>query len=51
MNFEGMDNEPSTGENDCFWLPWGIFKGYVKQNIVMVVLRKTNVHSVVIADW
>ena len=48
MTFEEMDTEPSTGNNDGFWLPWGIFKEYIKQNIIMVVLRKANAHSVVI---
>ena len=27
---------------------WGIFKEYLKQNIIMAVLRKANVHLVVI---
>ena len=27
---------------------WGIFKEYLKQNIIMAVLRKANAHSVVI---
>ena len=43
-NFE--DN--STGKNGEFWLLWGIFKEYIKQNIIMTVLRKANSHSVVI---
>ena len=47
MNFEEMDTESSTGKNDEFWLLWGIFKVYVKQNIIMAVLRKANAHSVV----
>ena len=35
-----------TGKNDGVW--WGIFKEYLKQNIVTAVLRKANAHSVVI---
>ena len=27
---------------------WGIFKEYLKQNIIMAVLRKVNAHAVVI---
>ena len=48
-----MDTEPSTGKmmgyNYCrnIWL-LGIFKEYIKQNIIMAVLRKTNLHSLVI---
>ena len=48
MNFEKMNTEHPIGNNDGFWLPWGIFKEYIKQNIIMVVLRKANAHSVVI---
>ena len=29
-----------------YWLLWRIFKDYIKQNIVMAVLRKANSHSV-----
>ena len=35
-----------TGKNDGVW--WGIFKEYLKQNIITTVLRKANAHSVVI---
>ena len=35
-----------TGKNDGVW--WGIFKEYIKQNIITAVLRKANAHSVVI---
>ena len=35
-----------TGTNDGVW--WGIFKEYLKQNVITAVLRKTNAHSVVI---
>ena len=48
VNFEEMDTEGSTGKNDGFWLLWGIFNEYIKQNIFMAVLRKANSHSVVI---
>ena len=48
VNFEGMESEPSKGKNDGLWLLWGIFKEYIKQNIIMAVLRKTNSHSAVI---
>ena len=37
--FEEMDIERSVGKNDGFWLLWGIFKEYDKQNIVTAVLR------------
>ena len=40
LNFEEIDTENSTGKNDKFWLLWEIFKRYIKQNIVMAVLRK-----------
>ena len=40
-----MDAESSTGKNDGFWLLWGIFKEYIKQNIIMAVLRKVNSYS------
>ena len=36
------------GKNDVVWLLWGIFKVYLKQNIITVVLRKVIAHSVVI---
>ena len=32
-NFEEIDTETSTGENDRVWLLWGIFKEYIRQNI------------------
>ena len=46
VNFENIDTEPATGKNDGFWLLWGIFKEYIKQNIIMAVLRKAHSHSV-----
>ena len=48
LNFEKMDTASYTGKNDGVWLLWGIFKEYVKQNIITAVLRKANAHSVVI---
>ena len=48
VNFEEMDTEWSTGKNYGFWVLWGIFKEYIKQNIIMAVLRKANSHSVAI---
>ena len=48
VNFEDVDAERSTGKSDGFWLLWGIFKKYIKQNIIMAVLRKANSHSDVI---
>ena len=47
MNFEKMDAVSYTGNNDGVW--WGIFKGYLKQNIIMAVLRKANAHSTVVS--
>ena len=40
--------EFSTEKNDGFWLLlWGIFKEYIKHNIIiMAVLQKGNCHSV-----
>ena len=48
LNFEEMDTTPYTGKNDGFWLLWGIFKEYIKQNFITEVFRKTNAHSIVI---
>ena len=48
VNFEEMGTEWSTGKNYGFWILWGIFKEYIKQSIIMAVLRKANSHSVVI---
>ena len=39
-----LQREKMTG----FDLPWGIFKENIKQNIIVVVLRKANAHLVVI---
>ena len=43
-----MDTAFYTGKNDGVWLLWGIFKEYLKQNIITAVLREANAHSVVI---
>ena len=48
VNFGEMNTEWSTGKNYGFWVMWGIFKEYIKQNIIMAVLRKANFHSVAI---
>ena len=48
VNFEEMGTERLTGKNDGFWLLWGIFKEYMKQSIIMAVLRKAHSYSVVI---
>ena len=48
VNFGEMNSEWSTGKNYGFWVMWGIFKEYIKQNIIMEVLRKANFHSVAI---
>ena len=48
VNFEEMATERLTGKNDGFWLLWGIFKEYMKQSIIMAVLRKAHSYSVVI---
>ena len=48
LNFEKMDTASYTGKNDGAWLLWRIYKKYLKQNIITVVLRKANAHSVFI---
>ena len=37
-----------TGKNDGVLLLWGIFKEYLRQNIITAVVRKANAQSVVI---
>ena len=44
-NLDETDTEPLKGKKDWFWLLWGIFNEYIKENIIMAVLRKTNSHS------
>ena len=46
VSFEEIDTEPSKWKNDEFSLLWGIFKEYIKQNIIMTMLSKANSHSV-----
>ena len=46
LNFEKMNTASYTGKNDGVW--WGIFKEYLKQNIITAVLRKANAHLIVI---
>ena len=48
VNFKEMNTECSKGKNDGFCLLRRIYKKYIKQNIIMAVLRKANSHSVVI---
>ena len=48
VNFEEMDTEDSAEKNYGFWVLWGRFKEYIKQNIIIAVLRKANSHSVAI---
>ena len=38
--------ERNQEKDDRFWLLWGIFNEYIKQNIIMKELRKANFHSV-----
>ena len=33
-------------KNDGFWLLWETFNEYIKQNIIMTVLKKANFHSI-----
>ena len=51
LNFERMITAPYAGKNDGSWLLWGIFKEYIKQNIIAAVLIKANAHSVVIGGF
>ena len=48
MNFEKMDTACYPAKKDGIWLLCGIFKEYLKQNIIMAVFRKANAHLVVI---
>ena len=51
LNFEKVDTAPYAGKNDGFWLQWGIFKEYIKQNIITAVLRKAKFIQLPFADW
>ena len=43
VNREGKNKKKKS---DGFWLLWGIFNEYIKQNVIMAMLRKANFHSV-----
>ena len=43
-----MDTASYIGKNDGSLLLWGMFKEYIKQNIITAVLIKANTHSVVV---
>ena len=45
ISFQEIGTESLTEKNNGFWSLWGIFKKYVKRNIIMAVLRKANSHS------
>ena len=51
VHFEEMDTECSTEKNYEFWVLWGIFKEYIKQNIIMAVSTKANLIQLQFADW
>ena len=38
--------EKNQEKDDGFWLMWGISNEYIKQNIIMAVLRNANFRSV-----
>ena len=42
INFEEIDTKPSN--TGGFWLLWGTFKEYIKENINIAVLRKANIY-------
>ena len=48
MNLEEMDTGLVQQEKYEFWVLWGIFKEYIKQNIIIAVLGKVNSYSVAI---
>ena len=39
-----MDTEWSTGKKNGFSVLLGTFKEYIKQNLIMALLRKANSH-------
>ena len=51
VNFGEMDTEWSTRKIYEFWVLWGIFKEYIKQNIIMAVSTKANLIQLPFADW
>ena len=50
VNLEEIDIELVQQEKYELWVLWGIFKEYIKQNIIMAVSRKVSSHSVVICQ-
>ena len=38
--------EGNQEKDDGFWLLWGIFNEYIKQNVIMEELRKVNFYLV-----
>ena len=48
VNLEYLDTELVQQKKYGFWVLWGIFQEYIKQNIIMAVLRKESSHSVII---
>ena len=44
-----IPTESSPGTNDGFSVLWGIFKEYIKENVIMAVSRKANSHPIVIS--
>ena len=38
--------ERNQEKDDGFWLLWGIFNQYTKQNVIMAKLRKANFYAV-----
>ena len=46
IRWNPANEERNQVKNDGFWLLWGIFNNYIKQNNFIAVLRKTSFHSV-----
>ena len=52
VNFEEMDGYWACNrKDDGFWLLWGIFKEYIKQNVIIAVLKKAITIQLSFADW
>ena len=51
VNLEEMDTELVQQEKYGSWVLWGIFKEYIKQNIIMAVLRKVILIQLSFVDW
>ena len=43
MGWWDVRKEKNKEKDDEFWLLWGVFNDYIKQNIIMVVLRKVDI--------